>query len=300
MMELDSVVVNAQVVEVALEYLTSPTESLLSELASCTAAKKTYAHALRFGNTEASLLDFWLTILTEATRHQPDYEKHIQCNLRYLQSNRGSLLNAIQELKKYLPSDYSLQTHLNLILGYDVGIVSQGEAMLNIAHPHFSSDRRELVYMAMHELHHVGYTDYHPIYSLADLQTVADLRDAMRYSTHLEGLAVYAPMDRRISENGLGHEDYHLLLDSDRRQARVTEYFKILEGLDEVGSRELTDLDFEVMEKMSSTGNRLWYVAGAHMSETIDENLGREMLTQTIVGGPDSFFDAYKKAKNVG
>ena len=45
-----------------------------------------------------------------------------------------------------------------------------------------------------------------------------------------------------------------------------------------------------------SGGNRLGYVAGAHMAQEIDEGLGREALTQTVVNGPDSFFEAYTRA----
>ena len=45
-----------------------------------------------------------------------------------------------------------------------------------------------------------------------------------------------------------------------------------------------------------SGGNRLGYVAGVHMAQEIDEGLGREALTQTVVNGPDSFFEAYTRA----
>lgn len=299
MIELEGVAINTRLVELALEYLASPSESILSELASCSAAQKTYAHACRFGNTNASRFDFWRSILTDALKEKRSFENRIQSNLTYIESNEGVFLSAIQETAEYLPPDYNFQTRLNLILGYDIGIVSRGEAMLNIEHPHFSAEKRELVYMAMHELHHVGYTDYNPIYSLSDLQTLDDLRHAIRYSTHLEGLAVYAPLDRRISENGLGHEDYQFLVDSHKRQSRVREYFEILEALDKSRNRELNDSDFEILEKMSGRGSRLWYVTGAHMCKTIDEELGREALTETIQGGPNSFFAVYDKATNM-
>jgi hypothetical protein len=298
MMKLDGVIVDARVVELALAYLVSPRESLLSELASSPGAIKTHAHARRFGNTDDSALDFWKSILDDASRDHPGCEERIQSNLAYLESHESTVLSAIREIEEYLPVNYKFQTRLNLILGYDIGIVSQGEAMLNIAHSHFSHDRRELVYLIMHELHHVAYTDYHPIYSLDELETTDDFVRIIRYSTHLEGLGVYAPLNRRIEENGLGHEDYQFLLDSHERSSRVEKYFEIFEELNREDNRELKDSDFEIMDRMSGKGSRLWYVTGAHMCKVIDEELGRKALTNTIIDGPDSFFERYKTTRD--
>ncbi|MBS3794028.1 MAG: hypothetical protein KGY80_03980 [Candidatus Thorarchaeota archaeon] len=298
MMKLDGVVVNAQVAELALQYLTSENETLLSELVSCPAAKKTHAHACRFGNTDDSIFGFWKSILHDASKDQPGCERRIQSNLAYLKSHKSTLLSAIREIEEYLPANYEFQTRLNLILGYDIGIVSQGEAMLNITHSHFSNDRRELIYLIMHELHHVAYTDYHPIYSLDDLQTTDDFMRIIRYSTQLEGFGVYTSLNRRIEENGLGHEDYQFLLNPKECTSRVEEYFDIIEVLNNEKKRELKDSDFEIMEKMSGRGSRLWYVTGAYMCKVIDEKLGRRTLTETIIDGPDSFFEAYGTARN--
>ena len=93
----------------------------------------------------------------------------------------------------------------------------------------------------------------------------------------------------------MGHVDYWILNDVRERKRVTGEFFGIIERLEEGPDRPLEEADFEVLEQMSG-GERLWYVAGAHMAQEIDKGLGREALTQTVVDGPDSFFEAYAGA----
>ncbi len=146
----------------------------------------------------------------------------------------------------------------------------------------------------MHELHHVGYTTFHPLYTLDDLQTTPQLLNAIYYSTHLEGMAVYTPLHRRLQENGLHHKDYPILLDTNQRKTHIREYFDLLNHLRHEPPRPLTHKDFEIFKVMSGRPKRLWYIAGAHMAQTIDGILGRKKLVQTIIEGPTSFFHLYQ------
>ena len=50
--------------------------------------------------------------------------------------------------------------------------------------------------------------------------------------------------------------------------------------------------DLAVMTLMSDK-KRLWYIAGAHMAQAIDEHFGRESLVETVREGPRSFFERY-------
>ncbi|UCH57554.1 MAG: hypothetical protein JSV18_01130 [Candidatus Bathyarchaeota archaeon] len=182
-----------------------------------------------------------------------------------------------------------------MIVGYDIGIVSEGNAFLSLGHSLFHEHERELLYITMHELHHVGFSHYNPIYSLDELKTTRDLLRIIKHSTHLEGLAVYAPFERRRRENGFTHRDYTVLNDPGERSSVSFEFLRIVKKLENEDERPLTGEDFDVLHRMSD-GDRLWYVAGAHMAQAIDRRMGREELNQTIVDGPDAFFEAYRKA----
>ncbi|MFX1253113.1 MAG: DUF5700 domain-containing putative Zn-dependent protease, partial [Promethearchaeota archaeon] len=148
----------------------------------------------------------------------------------------------------------------------------------------------------MHELHHVGYTYYHPLYSFEDLKTTADLLRIIKYSTHLEGLAVYAPFQRRLAENGLIHKDYAVLANESERLKRVNEFFKLFETIKGTPNRPVVETDYELLERFAG-GSRLWYIAGAHMAQIIDKKYGRSILVQTIKKGSDTFFKIYEEIR---
>ena len=51
---------------------------------------------------------------------------------------------------------------------------------------------------------------------------------------------------------------------------------------------------WQVIEEMSS-GERLWYVAGAAMAAAIEKAKGRAYLLTVTLQGPDALFDAYDR-----
>ena len=131
------------------------------------AAKGVYDHARRFSNTDKDIAGFWTQILSESIKHQ-DLENIYNC-YNYIIENIARFNEAYREVEHYIPTG---QFHATLyaMMGYDIGIVFNGNAFLNLGHPIFRN-KNELVYFAMHELHHAVYTQIHPLYSLDELQT---------------------------------------------------------------------------------------------------------------------------------
>ncbi len=282
-----SVSLDFSFIEPALGQMESPSDASLDELVGHKAAKGVYAHAARFGNAGSDVREFWGGLLLKASG-DPMYAARVRHSRRYLES--CDLSEAYTELGKHLPRDIHLDCGLFGEVGYDIGVVSEGDAYLNLGHPHFV-DPRELVFFAVHELHHVGYTLYNPLYTLSGVKTTRDLEHVVRYSTHMEGTAVYAPYELRGREGRYGHMDYELYRDPTRREDILKEFFTELGSIEAEPDRALTGEDLSVLSRLS--GERLWYVSGLHMAKTIDERLGREALTDTILDGPESFFQAY-------
>ena len=281
--------------EEILNYLENPTENAISRIIGHEAAIGVHIHASRFQNTDKNLHDFWEERLNrESEKGVRHIGQVIKC-MEYIESNTADFRQSFKELEAFLPTDLRLGCKLYPIVGYDIGVVSEGNAFLNLGHQLFHEHERELLYFTMHELHHVGYTHYNAIYSLDELKTNRDLLRIIKYSTHLEGLAVYASFERRRRENGFTHRDYVVLNDLQKRMMASTDFFCIVKGLENEDERALTEEYFDVLTRMSD-GDRLWYVAGTHMSQMIDLRLGREVLNQTIVNGPDDFFEAYNRA----
>jgi hypothetical protein len=282
-----SVSLDLSFVEPALRYMVSPCEAALDELVAHDAARGIYAHAVRFGNAGTDIGGFWAGLLSRASA-DPAYAARVRRNIKHMEGLDMS--EAYRELSEHLPRGTDLDCRLFGEVGYDIGVVSEGDAYLNLGHPHFA-DTGELVFFAVHELHHVGYTIYNPLYTLDDVKTTRDLEHAVRYSTHIEGTAVYAPYELREREGRFGHVDYELYRDTARREGILKEFFTLLGSIEAEPERALAGDDLGVLSRLS--GGRLWYVSGLHMAKTIDEALGREALTGTIVDGPESFFRVY-------
>ena len=290
-----SVKLDLSFIENILSYAKNLDSESLKAITTHDAAKGVYGHARRFSNTDKDITGFWAQILSELRKQQ--YLENICSCYNYIIENHGRFSEAYRELEHYLPTDHYHAT-LYAMMGYDIGVVFSGNAFLNLGHPVFSN-KNELVYFAMHELHHAVYTQIHPLYSLDELQTAADLVRIIKYSTHLEGLAVYCSYSMRKRENQCTPYDYVTLNDHQKTREIVDRFYKILSRVENESSTALVDDDYSVLEVMSG-GDRLWYVTGAYMAEVIDEKLGRDTLNETIIKGADSFFESYYSCLSSG
>jgi len=73
------------------------------------------------------------------------------------------------------------------------------------------------------------------------------------------------------------------------------DFFCLLNWFENVAERVLTEEYFDVLTRMCD-GDRHRHLYRTHMSQMIDLRLGRKVLNQTIVNGPDDFFEAYDRA----
>ena len=282
-------------IEENLPTLRHPDDQKVLKLTSHDAAKGIYNHAKRFHNTDKDITGFWNDKLQhESTKGKRHLEYVLEC-IDYIRQNISDFNEAFRELEAYLPREINFSSTLFCIIGYDIGVVSDGNAYLNLGHPLFHEHKRELLYIAMHELHHVAYTQLNPTFSFDDLRTTKDLARIIRYSTHLEGLAVYSSFDRRRKEKGFTHRDYIALNDPDKMIQLSFQFFDVLDKYENMPCRALVDDDWGVLELMSD-GERLWYVVGAWMAESIERRLGMEALNSTMVQGPEAFFKVYQKS----
>jgi len=256
-----------------------------------------HSHAKRFQNTDKDLIDFWKEKLEQESKKGEKHFQNILGCIEYIKENISDFNEAFNELEAYIPPETNLSTTLYCIIGYDIGVVSDGDAYLNLGHPLFHENKRELLYFALHELHHVAYTSYNPTFSFDEIKTTGDLSRIIRYSTHLEGLAVHSAWDRRRRENGYTHRDYLTLNDPCKMSQLIPRFFELLNRYTGEPVRDLVEDDWDVLDLMSDA-DRLWYVVGAWMAESIDQGLGREALNMTIVEGSEAFFKLYKNHKS--
>jgi hypothetical protein len=264
------------------EYLASPSDAAVEKLAQLPAVTHLLQHADRFDqrvpNSAGALVRH---LLARSAKHR---DAIVQSEAFF----RGPLLDDphwVGDVLRYLPPDYRFRGSLFLVAAYDIGVALAPHASLNAGHPHFADDPRELLYYAIHELHHVGFMTYSPPPRIADLKTCADLARLVDYSTALEGTAVLAAHERRTREDALGHdEDYVALGDEERMRRYEAAYAEDHQYLARRGADPVDDKALAVIERMSS-GDRLWYRVGARMAMRVEQAKGREELVALVTAG---------------
>ncbi len=287
--------IDTSFVNLALEYLISPSEELFLQISKHTVAKKILSNAQISDPNLKDVKVFWEKILEKEQNKGEEYISEVNSCIAYIVNNTETLLEHVNELYSYLPDDFVFDCTLYLHIGYDIGIVAEGDALLNVGHTLFHQNKRELIYFAMHELHHVGYTHYNELdISFFDLQTSDDFVKLIEKLTHLEGTATYAIKELRERENQLSYFDYKVLNNKERRAEFVQEYFEIYDKYKYAKRFLIEESDFDILDVMSGKNKRLWYITGAHMAEDIDKKLGRDDLNKTILDGPESFFKKFQ------
>ncbi|MGI9104136.1 MAG: DUF5700 domain-containing putative Zn-dependent protease [Terriglobales bacterium] len=279
--------------EQALAYLRTGNPAILDQLAASPAAAHMLAHARNFDyqvpkDSARALVSH---LLTPAAEHQAQAGSCEQS----LEFFSGPMLRDphwIRDALDYLPSDFHFQGTLFLTFGYDIGVAFGPNASLNCAHRRFDGYERELMYYAIHELHHVGFMSYHPPPTIPNLKTCADVLRLVEYSTQMEGMGVLASLRLR---RGLSQvdDDYAALQDEARMQRDEAQYVKDWTYLRDRGTQPADAPAWAVMDRMSS-GERLWYRVGARMAMRIERDLGRAALVELVQRGPQAFFTAYR------
>ena len=278
-----------------LKYLKDSNTANLRLLTEHPAALRTHQHAVRFGKTKKPIMEFWRKLLKKYDNNSTAVIERIKSGLNYIYNDQNSFSEMMNELNNYAPNGLNVSTNLFTIIGYDIGVVSEGTALVSLDHNLYLNNQEELLYMSMHELHHVIYTAYNEIFRMADVRMTNHLVEVIRYCAHLEGLGVYVPYALRKRNNAFANDDYKIFQNRKLRQKRVSEFFGILTKYETEPVRSIHDKDWKILDFMTGK-KRLWYIAGAHMAQAIENSSGREVLNETIRLGPEEFFRQYHES----
>lgn len=282
-------------VKLALRYHETPTSSLLAEVSATPAAAHLKRHSDRTGYYPANATT--RTITENLLADHPSQEKvnAVRTLIKYAENNPARQQACMLEAAAYLPTVAQPINPIYITWGYDIGVAMNDRASLNFAHHHFLENREEIWFYGIHEMHHSGVMQVHPMPKVGDIDTVQELYDFVRYATFLEGLAVHSAREARRKSLALGYDsDYLALEDREVLDKIESMYWRKLSFLKRETGVPLDESHWQIVEEMSS-GDRLWYITGATMAAAIEDYLGRQVLLELIHRGPDAFFAAYKK-----
>ncbi len=289
----DDEIFNFDHIKYSLVYLENPTAANFANVANSQAMQHLKNHSDRTGyySKESTPEEIAKDLLASDEINQNLVNEAKQL-LIYVQKSKDEQLYCTSKTREYLPQNFRFNGKLYFTWGYDIGVSMEHNASLNLVHKTFLEDPKEIWFYCIHELHHTGIQQYSRFPDLAKIQTGNDLFALVKYSTFLEGSAVYASYEARQANNALDDPDYIALEDSELMDKYQKEYFEIYEKVRHIGKRALNNEDWNLINSLSD-GKRLWYRVGAKIAADIDASLGRKEFTVLIQRGPDAFFDAY-------
>lgn len=287
-------------VEQALKYLESGDEKILDNLAQEPAAAHLYRHARdmdpgELTDSPLSLVKSLLTPREEKIDSIPLVKRNLAYARKYVEEDK-TFLQAVLSL---LPPDFFYDGSLFFTYGYDIGVAHGNNASLNLAHPKFLKNPREIIFYAAHELHHVGFMRYNPFPVLDNLITADDLLHLIEYATQMEGMAVYATYRMREDVGLLSEDDdCAAILDEDWIRENEETYFSLYDEFNSRTTQKIKDEDWAIIEVFSDK-KRLWYRIGCRMAMSIEKSKGREYLIQLMLDGPSLFIQEYLELKSL-
>lgn len=282
-------------VDFAIQYFEASSENLIVEIAATDAARHLKNHSDRTGYyaPDATTEDITRDLMKDIPSSQALQE--VRALVTYAKESPERQKACLEEAEKYLPKEAMLKNPLYITWGYDIGVAMGDRASLNLTHRHFLADPEEIWFYCTHEAHHSGLMQLHPFTKISAIETTRELYEFVRYATFLEGLAVYSAWEARRQAGALENDrDYANLENPEKLASIMTTYWQNLSDLEGDLNNPLGDEHWQVVEEMSS-GDRLWYVAGALMAKSIEDALGRDSLIEIIGQGPEAFFETYGK-----
>jgi len=276
------------------KYIETSDSVLLSHIAGTEGMKLIYNHANWSGNNPAniSIYDFAKKVIDRDKKRIS--MQAILRNLKYARDSIAAMDYPQKVCLQYLPEGFSFHSRLCFTVGYDLGIVYQNNASINVSHKHYLETKTELKYYSIHELHHAGFVTLKKNYMPSlKIYTCREMAELIAYFTHLEGMAVYAAYDERLENNALGNDqDYVALQDTVVMKKYTARYFEIYNHFRNNANAVLTEKDWAMLTELSS-GERLWYRVGAQMAAVIDKKSGRDKLTALIAEPSENFISNY-------
>lgn len=158
--------------------------------------------------------------------------------------------------------------------------------VVSVDSPHWKGSASLIRNTIVHEVFHIGYGKNRFLRSEDEL--IREDQYRMLDALHNEGLATYVADRIRSRFPADEDPDHAMLADPATVRSLVDELNRLFSGSAGMKGDELSKLAWQVGVK-----NRAYYVVGAHMARTIDQERGRAALIETIERGPLAFVDVY-------
>ena len=218
-------------VRAAVAYYGAPSDEALQRIADTAATQHLLKHSAVTGYYPADTTAAELSRQLVGDAAEEDEIERVVALLEIVEATRGRQLACQTDALRHLPVGFRFTDPLYVTWGYDIGVSMNGSASINLTHPRFGVDAQEIWFYCTHEMHHAGFTYFHPFPTkIAEIRTTREMFEFIRYATALEGMAVHAARGPRHDAGALEADpDYVELLDPTRMRAHEDAYWEIYE-----------------------------------------------------------------------
>lgn len=265
----------------------------------------------RLKGAEPFKFDTWLGKI-EKLAAQPQEKREQQINPRLgrliLAHQQAFCQQVGQQVLAYLPPGSSLEVTL-FLTALDEAVPAQsgdGAIAFSLSHPliayaaklHEPTGLSAFFNLGLHELFHAGYSKsvkYPTLEEHQQNEVVIDMLIALQN----EGIATH--VSHELAEQYPSPFEWFLYLVDQKPVVRW--YIDELNKLFGIAQTQPTGEAYDaIYRQIGDLGYRkkAFYIVGAYMAATIEQELGRQALIQTITEGHQAFADAYNRLSDEG
>ena len=202
---------------------------------------------------------------------------------RIIEGRQVFIDKALPHVCSYLPDDADLDISVHFTAYVPPRAFAMGEIVINMTATYWNNNPDNVLNTMVHELFHVGYSYCEGLRE----EEEGPLIDIMR-NIHNEGVCTYIGYTAQDIFPAPDEKDFQMLDAKDEVRRHLKNVNEILSKIGSMPEDELDKLSWD-----TGVIGRSYYVTGAHMCRVIEEKAGKDAFKQTLLDGPNAFFELY-------
>jgi len=212
---------------------------------------------------------------------------------RLMQAEEDFKFKAIPHVCSFLPDrDMKLISHIYFTAAISTSAfaISSEEdyLVISITDPYWEGSFTTIQNAMVHEMFHTGYNQNLDLWR--DAEFPSEISRSLLTKLHTEGMATYTAYRATSIFPAPAEKDFPLIEDLTEVKNRLIKLNKLFRKSEMLRPEQLQQESWEI-----GVEQRAFYVMGAFMAKTIDENAGREVLIESLEKGSLFFLQTYNE-----
>jgi len=233
--------------------------------------------------------------LTESDPADREQNKYLQFSREVKARESDFMKRAIPHILSFLPENGLEMATTIYLTGFTAAncFMVHTQIVANVTDPKLCRSIDSILNLMIHETYHIGFGIN--MFCRTEEPAENGTQNFVLNVLHNEGMATYITYMANDIYPNRELEDYRMLDDPKEVRKSINRVNDIFSGIGKLPADEFRKLSWE-----EGVMKRGYYIAGAHMSRTIDQKKGRKALIDVIVKGPRAFVSLYNSIADQG